>query len=533
MSWIVTPDYLSGRMAVAVVMPCQRPSPRSSGFPPRAREPSSPSGGRPTTCSPYLSSPRTPRRPPGMNGGDSDTGLLLLRPRAGRFEPWSALPAPGGEDAEFFRVGDRSFLAVASIRTGTGPYEFAASRRSSNGDGEVRALPGRATFAAKQWKHWRIGERHFLGLAQGVIRAGDRTTSDSVVYEWTGESFAESSRSRPAGPTTGTPSGSGTSSSSPTPSMPGPASCTTGTARSWGRTRPWPRGSAARSPPSATAGDLPRRRLHRGPDQGAALAAPVHGRPGPRRARRQGTGGRRAAAAGLLLIRINFILGTPADPHPELDSQVYEWDGAASCTRSRRSHVRRHRRRRPEPGRRGRTDRDELPDAGAALRCRDGPLRVSAREPADAGRATFESPELVDLFTTYTASPDSIGAHLARDRHPGKRSTTRCSSSPAPIWRCTPAAVPGRSSSPTGSPAGASRNWPGYPTSAPRSPPSRGCASWPPRQQRAAAGTTAGAPTRRACSPPPKRPARPAQHRYGATRSPSARSRAARNASPR
>jgi Domain of unknown function (DUF5624) len=28
--------------------------------------------------------------------------------------------------------------------------------------------------------------------------------------------------------------------------------------------------------------------------------------------------------------------------------------------------------------------------------------------------ATFESPELVALFTTYTASPDSIGAHLAR-----------------------------------------------------------------------------------------------------------------------
>jgi hypothetical protein len=27
--------------------------------------------------------------------------------------------------------------------------------------------------------------------------------------------------------------------------------------------------------------------------------------------------------------------------------------------------------------------------------------------------ATFESPELVALFTTYTASPDSIGAHLA------------------------------------------------------------------------------------------------------------------------
>lgn len=38
--------------------------------------------------------------------------------------------------------------------------------------------------------------------------------------------------------------------------------------------------------------------------------------------------------------------------------------------------------------------------------------------------ATFASPELVDLFTTYTAGPDSIGAHLAQaaaraaERHP-------------------------------------------------------------------------------------------------------------------
>jgi hypothetical protein len=46
-----------------------------------------------------------------------------------------------------------------------------------------------------------------------------------------------------------------------------------------------------------------------------------------------GLGGRELAvvrAGGLLLvIRINFILGTPADPHPVLDSQIYAWDGAA------------------------------------------------------------------------------------------------------------------------------------------------------------------------------------------------------------
>ncbi len=31
----------------------------------------------------------------------------------------------------------------------------------------------------------------------------------------------------------------------------------------------------------------------------------------------------------LLVVRINFILGTPAHPHPVLDSQIYEWDGGS------------------------------------------------------------------------------------------------------------------------------------------------------------------------------------------------------------
>jgi hypothetical protein len=31
----------------------------------------------------------------------------------------------------------------------------------------------------------------------------------------------------------------------------------------------------------------------------------------------------------LLVVRINFILGTPADPRPVLDSQIYEWDGGS------------------------------------------------------------------------------------------------------------------------------------------------------------------------------------------------------------
>ena len=60
-----------------------------------------------------------------MNGGDSDTELLLLRRVDERFVPFATLPASGGEDAEFFTIGDRSFLAVASIRSGSGPYRYA------------------------------------------------------------------------------------------------------------------------------------------------------------------------------------------------------------------------------------------------------------------------------------------------------------------------------------------------------------------------------------------------------------------------
>ena len=57
-----------------------------------------------------------PGQDAGMNAGNSDTDLLLLRRDGGRYVPHSALSAPGGEDAEFFTIGRRHFLAVASIR---------------------------------------------------------------------------------------------------------------------------------------------------------------------------------------------------------------------------------------------------------------------------------------------------------------------------------------------------------------------------------------------------------------------------------
>ncbi|WKK24052.1 hypothetical protein QZH56_36225 [Streptomyces olivoreticuli] len=46
------------------------------------------------------------------------------------------------------------------------------------------------TFAAKQWRHFSIGDRHFLALAQGVTIAGQEDTNrPSRIYTWDGRQF--------------------------------------------------------------------------------------------------------------------------------------------------------------------------------------------------------------------------------------------------------------------------------------------------------------------------------------------------------
>jgi hypothetical protein len=56
-----------------------------------------------------------PGTPVDMNGGDSDTDLLLLKRGDQGYEPFQRVSLPGGEDAEFFRIGDRAFCGVAVV----------------------------------------------------------------------------------------------------------------------------------------------------------------------------------------------------------------------------------------------------------------------------------------------------------------------------------------------------------------------------------------------------------------------------------
>ncbi|TDD63241.1 hypothetical protein E1263_01025 [Kribbella antibiotica] len=129
----------------------------------------------------------------GMNAGDSNTELLILERQGAEYVAFATLPAPGGEDAEFFTIADRSFLAVACIRTGSGPYGYFTDSFIYEWNGtEFELFQAIPAFAAKQWKHWTIGDRHFLGLAQGLaLPHFEGRNRDSVIFEWDGSKFGE------------------------------------------------------------------------------------------------------------------------------------------------------------------------------------------------------------------------------------------------------------------------------------------------------------------------------------------------------
>jgi EPTP domain len=144
----------------------------------------------------YLAVPQLatdiPGQAPSLTVGDSDTVLLVFRLQDGVLVEHQRLAAPGGEDAESLRIGDRHFLATASLRSGHGPYEMrVASTIFEWRDGRFEPFQAIETFAAKQWRHFTLQGRHFLALAQGVAHAGESPPAGamSCLYEWNGERF--------------------------------------------------------------------------------------------------------------------------------------------------------------------------------------------------------------------------------------------------------------------------------------------------------------------------------------------------------
>jgi len=144
----------------------------------------------------YLAVPQLaadhPGQPAAITAGNSDVSLIVYRWTDGLFAEHQRLPVPGGEDAEFFAIGERRFLATASLRAGAGPYEMRIQSTVFELRGD-RFEPFQSfdTYAAKQWTHFAIGDQHFLALAQGVALPGAQGENRrSAIFCWDGERFA-------------------------------------------------------------------------------------------------------------------------------------------------------------------------------------------------------------------------------------------------------------------------------------------------------------------------------------------------------
>ncbi|MCU1411145.1 MAG: hypothetical protein JWR04_1852 [Rhodoglobus sp.] len=140
----------------------------------------------------YLAVPQlaydAPGTPPGINGGTSNTDVLLFVHDGSDFVPHGTLPGVGGEDVESFTIDGRLFLAVASIRMGSGPYNFRLGSPIYEWvDGAFVPFQSALTTAAKQWRHWEVDGAHFLGVAQG--HPADPGLS-SAILRWDGAGFA-------------------------------------------------------------------------------------------------------------------------------------------------------------------------------------------------------------------------------------------------------------------------------------------------------------------------------------------------------
>lgn len=143
----------------------------------------------------YLAVPQLaadhPGQPAAITSGDSDVSLIVYRWTAGRFAEHQRLPVPGGEDAEFFAIGERRFLATASLRSGVGPYrmDIPSVVYELRGD-RFEPFQSFDGLAAKQWTHFVIGDQHFLALAQGVALPGAQDENRrSIIFTWDGERF--------------------------------------------------------------------------------------------------------------------------------------------------------------------------------------------------------------------------------------------------------------------------------------------------------------------------------------------------------
>jgi hypothetical protein len=263
--------------------------------------------------------------PDGINGGSSEAPVLLFREEGGRFVDAGTLPAGGGEDVEVVALDGRLLLAVASIRSGRGPYDFSTDSTIFEWTGDGFAVLQRIpTYAAKQWRHFTIGGESFLGLAQNHPA---EARAASTLFRWNGERFdrfqeleSAAGYNLAAFELDGVPYLAHADHVLPSRSY------------RWTGDR-----FEQHQELLPTGGGRAFQRFDQGGERYLAIAridgdSLVLRWDGSRFVDHSvlpgGAGGREFALIGSdYLIRVNFILGTPAEPQPDLASFVYRFEG--------------------------------------------------------------------------------------------------------------------------------------------------------------------------------------------------------------
>lgn len=128
----------------------------------------------------------------GLDGGNSDTFSLIYRWDGNQFKLFQKLSSHGGRDFSFFKIGNENYLALANLRSGSGPYNVDTYSTVYRWDGhKFSSVQDFETFAAQEWTPFKLNNKTFLAIANYAKMENGKPNFDinSNLYRWDGNQF--------------------------------------------------------------------------------------------------------------------------------------------------------------------------------------------------------------------------------------------------------------------------------------------------------------------------------------------------------
>eukprot|EP01116_Phalansterium_solitarium_P021908 TRINITY_DN7032_c0_g1_i1.p1 TRINITY_DN7032_c0_g1~~TRINITY_DN7032_c0_g1_i1.p1 ORF type:complete len:513 (-),score=232.72 TRINITY_DN7032_c0_g1_i1:188-1726(-) len=114
-----------------------------------------------------------------------DSVVFKFNPTDAKFEEFQRIPTQDAFDAEFFKIGEQSYLAIANHFNGKS-YQISSKIYKWDGAGfrEHQAL---STNGASSFAAFSIGDKHFLAVAHAFD--GSSCQTDSKIMKFNGDKF--------------------------------------------------------------------------------------------------------------------------------------------------------------------------------------------------------------------------------------------------------------------------------------------------------------------------------------------------------